>query len=162
MSAMGGKLSFREYADEVRILPLAGCIIGALTAVGCTSSHAQAERSISTYKVNRCGGSPRSWAPRGSEFGELLLHDRLEVAPNHFIWNETPVSRTSLHHRLLVARHMPSNVGLQLIFSGADDCRLVRSIRQEVDDTLRCGRDHKCVEYLAGEHRRDFPVRVSR
>ena len=122
----------------------------ALFACVAVSAHAG-----SFYSEGRCGGSPAHWSPQGSEFGELLLHDKLYVTPKKLTWNDTPVTRAVMHSRLLRARQMPPNVSLQVIFSGRTGCHFVQSIRTDISAALQCGRDHKCIEYSDTDRRRD-------
>jgi hypothetical protein len=136
-------------------------VITALFVALCASA-AMSVEPHSNYSNGRCGGSPAHWSPKGSEFGELLLNDKLYVAPGGLTWNGIPIMRDGLERRLSRARRMPPNVGLQVVFSGGTDCRLVQSIRKQMDAALRCGRDHKCIEYSEREARRNFPPPRSR
>ena len=122
----------------------------------CTSAPAFAGHNA-TYSSDHCGVSPVAWSRQGSEFGELLLHNRINVAPQHLSWNGRRVTARQLRSLLTQARQLNPLASMQVVFRGDVGCRRVRLIRQDVTKHLRCGAGQTCVEYSYSEWKRTLP-----
>jgi hypothetical protein len=127
------------------------CIGFALVLVGCNGSQAQPERRSSTYNVSRCGGAPSNWSPHGSEFGELMAHNTLEVGPASVRWNGIAISAATAKEYLGDMNQLNPHVNIQVVFDELTDCNVVQQTRALVSDNLHCGPTEACVEYSEPE-----------
>ena len=98
------------------------------------------------YGARQCKPTPRGWQRQGSEFGELMIFNRLEVSRARIIWNDKPISPQVLTSYLKEAEGIPS-IGMQLVIGPSALCTEVEVARRAISTHLPCGYDRACVEY---------------
>jgi hypothetical protein len=121
-----------------------------LSLASCGKPAAPPSPPATTYALNRCGGPPASWRAQGSEFGELMTSNRLQVGAKGLEWNQTRISGETLRTYLSALSALHSGSGLSVIFEPAADCRAVADVRRAIETRLSCARA-VCVEYSQAE-----------
>ncbi len=111
------------------------------------------------YALDRCGGTPAGWQAQGSEFGELMSHNLLQVGSKGLKWNRVPVSGTVLRTYLGAVSSLNPAPALVVIFEPDGDCRAVAGIRRAIETRLSCGQAGICVEYSQAQWARAQKVR---
>ena len=149
---MGGKRTLISYAlamtTQLRSVTSVLLSLCSVPAFGANSP---------VYSSHRCGGSPVGWSRQGTEFGELLYQNRIDVSRHFIRWNGRPVTAARLSLLLSEARHLNPRPGLDVVFRGDVDCRKVQMIREDVTSRLACGPEQRCVEYSYAEWARSLP-----
>lgn len=132
--------------------------IVAAVAIGSGSDPLQAAKKAATYGENQCRPAPQGWKRRGTEFGELLTFNLLEVRHNRLIWNGTPIKRQILQTYLIESRRLNPVPNITLVIDQRSTCLEVASARAAISAGPRCGSEHHvCVEYTAATWRRAQP-----
>ncbi len=119
-------------------------------------NHARANSSLPTYSENKCLPSALGWMPQGSQSGELMWFNAIEVTPGQAMWNGNHVSNDNLRNLLTNAsrNHFGSMV---LIIDPSLTCEEVNELRDVVTEKMKCGPERICVEYSTVEWRATLP-----
>lgn len=128
-------------------------IISVILSAGCDRPQRKPDQPAIIYAANHCGGSPLHWSPHGSEYGELMTHNKLAIGRAKLNWNGVALSAATLESYLHEMSRYSAPVNLQVIFDDRLDCRLVNRTRALVTDKLRCNFSGACVEYSESEYR---------
>ncbi len=129
-------------------------IVASVAASGSQAKSFTNEKS--NYGARQCKPTPRGWQRQGSEFGELMIFNRLEVSRARMIWNDKPISPRVLTGYLKEARGMPS-IGMQLVIDPSALCTEVEAARRAISMHVPCGHDLACVEYSKADWIKTLP-----
>lgn len=127
------------------------------SAVAACAKTEEAPPQTHVYGTNHCGGVPRNWSKQGSEFGELSFISRVAVGPNRLEWNGQSTTRDALGKEVVKQRKMTPHSNIEVVFEVGTDCRLVQSIRADVDTFFQCDGKHQCIEYADAELQKYLP-----
>ena len=131
---------------------LAFVLSAALITSACNHDVNPADASTETYGVSSCGGTPSTWSPHGSEYGELAIHNVLAATSRGLTWNGVSINAaTAREYTRAVGGRVPS-ISMQVVFDPHVSCRVVEETRALVSASLECGRNEKCVEYSRPEY----------
>jgi len=109
-----------------------------------------------SYAEDKCGGQP-SWSATGSESGELMTYNHLEVTPSAILWNGVAISRATLSDYLVQIRALNPRPVTALVPSSNANCNEVEAVRKVMEDRLRCSAERYCVEYSKAEFANRHP-----
>jgi hypothetical protein len=132
-------------------------MIVAALGIAPASGRLQAATKAATYGENQCRPAPQGWQRRGSEFGELMTVNLLEIRHDRLVWNGAPVNRRTLQTYLAESRRLNPAPNIVLVIDQRSTCSEVASVRASISGGLRCGSDHACVEYTAAAWRKAQP-----
>lgn len=132
-------------------------MLAAAGAVPATSIGAAPplERESSVYRAHRCGPVPPNWKARGSEFGELVLSNRLVVSQGQLRWNDSAVDWQTLRRYLREAGKLNPVPNLQVVIDSSTHCDRVTAVRRAVTAIFGCVT--ACVEYSTDEWLKTLP-----
>ena len=119
----------------------------------CNQPRQQIETSVTRYGEAKCLPTIGKWQAQGSEFGELMIHNTLDVGERTALWNGVPIDRPSLHRYLREMRHYPA-AAMVVVFQPQTTCSEVAAIRRVISAELECGIRRACVEYSEQAWRR--------
>ena len=111
---------------------------------------AEANPNYQRYGQNKCLPFEPNWLPQGSQFGELMWFNALNVKPTGLTWNEHRVSEISFQQKIAKAGRMPFG-GFVFIVDLSAPCTKVDALRRIITRTLKCGAHRICVEYSTPE-----------
>jgi hypothetical protein len=157
MSAMGGKQTLLRTPQSARqrgtmqssFVTAAGLILIA----GCgerpgSNNHLESE----AIYARSCGVAPPGWMRPGDNPGNyplwhLLMINRVRIeADNSLRWNGDPVTRSALRGYFAVIPDLVPPMAVVLRVDGGADCKIVRTIRQDMEELLRCRSSGLCGE----------------
>ena len=124
----------------------------ALITSACTRQIDPTDASTESYTVSSFGGTPSTWSPHGSEYGELAIHNTLAATPRGLTWNGVPIDAATARDYLRAVNGRAPSISIQIVFDPHVSCRVVEETRALVSASLECGRNEKCVEYSRPEY----------
>ena len=99
-----------------------------------------------SYAEGMCGGRP-SWAAPGSESGELMTYNHVQVTQSGTLWNGVAIDRATLNYYLEQVRALSPQPITALVPDSKAKCDDVESVRRTMETRLRCSVEKTCVEY---------------
>jgi hypothetical protein len=144
----------RARTTTVRMVFVVAAVVAMLAAFlmlsrgFLTRSERQAEAMPTRYGDGQCPPNPMIWQAQGSEFGELMIHNTLEIGDHRIGWNGVSIDRPTLDRYFGEMRAFPS-AHLVVVFEPQTRCSEAEAIRRAVSATLDCGKHRSCVEYSA-------------
>jgi hypothetical protein len=137
--------------QQIAILPVAAI----LSLAACKREPIQPPKPT-IYGDGLCGGRP-SWSVAGSEGGELMTYNRLQVTPAETLWNGVAVSRATLNDYLGQIRALNPRPVTALVPDSAARCNDVEAVRRVMEVRLQCATEGHCVEYPETEWAKRHP-----
>ncbi|MDF7776503.1 hypothetical protein P1X14_14705 [Sphingomonas sp. AOB5] len=130
----------------------------ALALTGCGQPSPAPSPRPESYAERRCGGVPSAWGEPGSENGELMQFNRLDVSDSGLRWNDKAIDRAAMHRNLdaVAAIGLPLPLTV-IVVADATGCSTVASVRSEIDARLHCAASHNCIEYSEADWRKWHP-----
>jgi hypothetical protein len=99
------------------------------------------------YGEKQCRPKPKGWQTHGSEFGELMTVNLLEVRDSRLFWNNAVLNTQTLRRYLTEVRRLNPMPNMVLVVSPQALCSEVHSMRRMISSNLQCGDGFACVEY---------------
>jgi hypothetical protein len=122
-------------------------ILAMMLTAACGQKPAPPAPKPSIYAQNQCGGASPAWSPQGSELGDMVLFNRLDITPRGLKWNDQPVDRQMLRRYLREASNLKPTPITTLVVDRSATCTAVAAVRNAMDGILKCSSKWKCVEY---------------
>ncbi|WP_395328185.1 hypothetical protein WBP06_12585 [Novosphingobium sp. BL-8H] len=105
---------------------------------------------VATYSKGKCSPGQANWMPKGSQSGELMWSNAINIEPGQLEWNGNPVTNGQLKHLLAEAAHNPFG-GMVLVVGPSVPCDQVDEFRRTITASMKCGKGRICVEYSTDE-----------
>jgi len=154
---MGGKrtlpltLQTAKYRRMMQWPVLAVAVLVVVGGCGQRPGSDNLLESGATY-ARSCSVALSGWMRPGDSPGEYplwhhLVRNRVEIAgDNSLRWNGDPVTRSAL--RVYLARTADLNPPMAVVLraDGGADCQIVRTIRRDIEELVRCQSSRLCGE----------------
>ena len=111
----------------------------AASAIVANPHVANADRRLEAYREGQCGGTPSGWQKQGSEFGELMTVNLLEVRKDQLVWNHKPVNKRIIRRYIAEMSRLNPLPNIVLVIDPRSSCSEVRAIRAIITSRLHCG-----------------------
>lgn len=128
-----------------------------VSALSADLQVAKGDGKIEPYGERQCGGTPSGWQRQGSEFGELMTVNLLEVRQDRAVWNHKPVNKLTLSRYITEMSRLNPLPNFVLVIDPPSSCSEVRAIRAMITAHLPCGSQSACVEYPSAVWKRLTP-----
>jgi hypothetical protein len=99
------------------------------------------------YSEKECRPAPKNWQKHGSEFGELMTVNLLEISGTRLFWNKVPIDTQTLRSYLIEVRRLNPKPNVVLVVEPQVRCSEVLTLRRLISSNLQCGVGFACVEY---------------
>jgi hypothetical protein len=120
---------------------------------GCVQRPGSDDRAEAKAPYARsCSAAPAGWMNPGDRPGDFplwehLLINRIRIeADSSLRWNGDPVTRSALRAYLARIPDLETPMAVVLRVHGSADCTIVRTIRQDMEELLRCRSSRLCGE----------------
>ena len=120
---------------------------------GCVQRPGSDDRAEAKVPYARsCSAAPAGWMNPGEHPGDYPLWDHLVInririeADGSLRWNGERVTRSALRTYLARIPDLETPMAVVLDMHGSADCRIVRTIRQDIEELLRCRSSGLCGE----------------
>jgi hypothetical protein len=109
------------------------------------------------YSEKECRPAPKNWQKQGSEFGELMTVNLLEISGSQLFWNKVAIDTQTLRRYLIEVRRLNPKPNVVLVVEPQVRCSEVLALRRLISSNLHCGVGFACVEYSSRAWKRVQP-----
>lgn len=125
--------------------------VALLIPTGCGHQADAIQGQPTVYAQQRCGGLPVKWGRKGSESGELMTYNRLDVGSTAMRWNGKIIDTATLHRYVSDVHKLNPQPVTVVVAADRADCGTIKNVRRLLDAELECSANLVCVEYSQAE-----------
>ena len=123
-------------------------LLSLLAAASCKDRHEiTSTKKTAIFKADLCGGYPKGWRPLGSESGEFVVYNELNLGVSGVRWNGASIDDSTLRNYLIRIQDFTPTPVTALVIDDTVSCLRVDRIRAIMNEFGHCNGEASCVEY---------------